>query len=63
MKVEVESDNHEGDPLVPKNKTGAEQARIATFKLQEGQDKVKVTFYSSENEDDMNQINVSLANY
>lgn len=48
---------------VPKNVTGSEGLRLVSFNLNEDEDTVKVTFVSSINEDDMDQINVSLINY
>jgi len=64
MDCEINSTSvFEDNVNVPKNKTGQEGERITTFKLQEDEDTVEVEFISSQNEDDMDQINVSLVNY
>jgi len=64
MNYEINSTSvFEGNVAVPKNETGEEGVRIATFKLEEDEDTVKVEFISSQDEDDMDQINVSLINY
>ncbi len=52
-----------GNVRVPENITGEEGVRVATFKLEPGDDIVDVKFLSSQDEDRMDQINAALINY
>lgn len=52
-----------GNVRVPENITGEDGVRIATFRLEPGDDRVEVDFISSQDEDRMDQINVALINY